>query len=360
MDARTTQTQRSPAWIWLVLALAVLGVFLGSLMVGSSERWELTRALSGLLGSLGLAEPLSPGDQRVFELRLGRALTGVGVGAALALSGALMQGVFRNDLASPSVLGVSTGASVGASLVLLLLGGASGAARAAVGAGGSPLMVTAGALLGALGAMAVVSLVATRAGRVSVPTLLLLGIALNATLGGFLTLLQSLALADFEVARALMVWSFGTLDDRLPAQLWLLYGALFLAAAAIPFVAAELDLFECGEEDAAHLGVDIRRVRLVALGVACLAAAAAVAVAWQIGFVGLVVPHLLRQVFGRSYRRLLPACLLGGPAMLLGIDLAQRLLLPRVPLQPGVLMALVGGPFFFVLLLRQRGRLRTW
>jgi iron complex transport system permease protein len=91
-----------------------------------------------------------------------------------------------------------------------------------------------------------------------------------------------------------------------------------------------------------------------------LAAAAAVAVAWQIGFVGLVVPHLLRQVFGRSYRRLLPACLLGGPAMLLGIDLAQRLLLPRVPLQPGVLMALVGGPFFFILLLRQRGRLRTW
>jgi iron complex transport system permease protein len=341
------------------LALALLGAAFGALMVGSTELWSPADCLSGLWGALGGEPGLDQARQRIFDLRLARALTGLGVGAALALSGALMQGVFRNDLASPSVLGVSSGASVGASLVLMALS-SGGGARALLGAGGSPLLVTAGALLGALVAMLLVASVATRAGRISVPTLLLLGIALNATLGGFQTLLHSLALADFEVARALMVWGFGTLDDRLPAQLWLLFAALLLCSAAIPFVAKELDLFESGEEDAAHLGVDIRTIRILSLGAACLAAAAAVAVAWQIGFVGLVVPHLARLVFGRSYRRLLPACLLGGPALLLGIDTLQRLLLPKLALGPGVLMSLVGGPFFFFLLLQQRGRLRTW
>ena len=128
----------------------------------------------------------------------------------------------------------------------------------------------------------------------------------------------------------------------------------------MPFLATELDLFAGGEDDAAALGVHTTRVKLLALATASLAAAAAVAVSWQIGFIGLVVPHLLRRLVGRSHRVLLPACLLGGPCLLLGVDLLGRVAFARYDLPPGVLMSLIGGPFFFFLLLSSRDASRTF
>lgn len=330
-----------------VLALSVVSLSIGSLgYTPPGTSWDL------LVAWVGGAGEFSQAELHVFELRLMRVLTAIGVGAGLALSGGLLQGVFRNDLASPSVLGLTTGASVGASMVLLFAGGL-GPAGLPVNAS-TPWILTLSAFASALGVAVLVAAVASRGGRISVATLLLVGIATNATLGGLLTLLQRLALEDFEVARALILWSFGTLDDRLVSQVVSLFAMLFVCVLAIPFLATELDLFAGGEEDAAALGVNTLRVKLLALGTASLAAAAAVAVAWQIGFVGLVVPHLLRRLVGRSHRRLLPACLLGGPLLLLGVDLIGRVWLAGYDLPPGVLMSLIGGPFFFFLLLTNR------
>lgn len=312
-----------------------------------------------MLASFGLAEPLERGTQAIVELRLWRVLTTIGVGAALAYSGALLQGLFRNGLASPSVLGITSGASLGATIAVLLVGGY-GPLVMSPSVGLTPVLVTGFGFGGALGVALLVASLASGGGRISVPTLLLVGIAMNLCLGGFMAAIQSLTLQDFEVSRAILAWTFGNLDDRSGFHVGILWGGLLLAAAATPFVAVELDLFAGGEEDAEALGVDTVRVKLLTLIAAALAAAVAVGVAGQIAFVGLLVPHILRLLVGTSHRWLLPLCLLGGPVFLLGADVLQRLVLGDAPLQPGVVMSLVGGPFFLFLLVRSRQELRSW
>lgn len=351
-----------------VLAVAVAAVVALGTLEGSSGWWPASVAWKAALAEVGLGAPLEhrpelAGEgyrQIYFELRLYRVLTAVGVGASLALAGALLQGVFRNDLAAPGIIGVSTGASLGAALVILGLGGYAGQLVLEGAAGLGPLAVSGAAFVGALATVALVAGFASSRGPLSVPTLLLLGVAVNATWGGLLTLVQSLVLDDYDTGRALLAWTFGTLEDRLGVQVAVVWGGLALAVAAGPFVAYELDLFQSGEEDAASLGVDVRRVKWIALGAASLAAATAVSVAGQIGFVGLVAPHLMRQFVGRSHRFLLPASALGGALMLAGLDLLQRVALDGRPLPPGVLTSLVGGPFFFFLLWRNRREVAAW
>jgi iron complex transport system permease protein len=193
-----------------------------------------------------------------------------------------------------------------------------------------------------------------------VPALLLTGIAVNTTIAGILALISSLALEDWEVSRALMAWTFGTLDDRSPLHVTTVWIGLLVAAAVVPFVAWELDLFQAGEEDARAQGVRTGRVRLLCVAGAALSAAAAVAVAGQIAFVGLFVPHVVRLISGRAHRAVLPLSMLLGAVFMLGVDTAQRALLGGHALQPGVTMALVGGPTFIVLLLASRREVDAW
>ena len=223
-----------------------------------------------------------------------------------------------------------------------------------------PLFVTIGALVGAILVLVPIFVVAGGEGRLSVPALLLAGMAMNALCAGLLAGLQSLTLSDVEVARALFAWAFGTLDDRSSAQVWLVWIALLLGLAAAPFVARELDLLAGGEEDAAALGVSVRRMRLVVLLLAAALAAAAVAVVGQILFVGLIVPHVVRLLTGSAHRTLLPLSALGGGLLVLGTDALQRWLLPGVDLRPGVTMSLLGAPFFLWLLVRMRAEVRAW
>jgi len=329
--------------------------------VGSTGSRDPRTTLRGALGLLGVGEGLEPGPQMIVELRIWRTLVAALVGASLALSGALLQGVFRNDLASPAILGLSSGAGLGASVAILILGGYGPMTLVQSASSAAPLFVTGLAFVGAAGVTVLVVALATTGGRISVPTLLLVGIAINAVAAGSIAAIQSFAVRDFEVARAMMVWSFGTLDDRQAIHAACAVGALLLAASVLPFVATELDLFAAGEEDAQALGVDTGRVKLLALAAAALAASTAVSVAGQIAFVGLVVPHLLRLVFGRSHRGLLPLSLLGGAVFLLGADFLQRALLgTSAQLQPGVVMSLLGGPFFLFLLVKNRARIQAW
>jgi len=348
-----------PALLGALLLAALPALVLWSLATGPAAQLDARTLLRGALAAVGLGESLPGSLQAIVELRLWRTLTTTGVGAALALSGALLQGLFRNPLASPDVLGVTGGASLGATLAILALGGYGPLLLSGL-AGGSALLVPLAGFLGAAGVVTLVTLLAGAGARVSVPALLLFGLAVNTCLGGVLALLSSLVLANWEVSRAILAWTFGSLDDRAPAHVATVWAGLLLAGAAVPFVARELDLLAAGEEDARSLGVHTVRVRRLVVLASSLAAAAAVAVSGQIAFVGLVAPHLVRLAAGRGHRALLPLAALSGAVLLLGVDTAQRALLGDRALPPGVAMSLLGGPFFLGLLLVARRELNTW
>lgn len=346
-----------------VAALFLVGwgaCLFGALANGPARAFGGGEIVRGLLAALGFGEPLGGADQSIWRLRALRALAALSVGAALGLSGGLLQGLFRNPLASPGVLGVTSGASLGASLALAALGGFGPGIVLGENAALTPLLVTAGALAGALLVLVPLLFVAGGGGRLSVPALLLAGMAMNALCAGLLAALQSLTLSDFEVARALFAWAFGTLDDRSAPQVTLVWAALAAGLLAIPLVARELDLLAGGEEDAAALGVAVRALRLAVLLLAAVLAAAAVSVAGQILFVGLIVPHAVRLLTGSAHRSLLPLSALGGGLLVLGADVLQRAWLPDVDLRPGVTMSLLGAPFFLLLLFQKKSEMRSW
>ena len=205
-----------------------------------------------------------------------------------------------------------------------------------------------------------VTMFATSRGRISVPTLLLTGIAVNAIVGGAIAAIQRFAVEEADLMRALMTWTFGRLEDRSAFHVATIWIGLAATITIIPRVANELDLFATGEDDAHSLGVNTSRVKWVSLGAGALCAALAVSVAGQIAFVGLITPHILRTFTGPSHRSLLWLCLLGGPVLLCGADLAQRIVLGHAALPPGVIMSLLGGPFFLLLLMRNRSSMEAW
>jgi iron complex transport system permease protein len=348
-----------PLLLGALLLAALPALLLWSLRTGVAGGHDAATLLRGVLAAFGADQPLAGTTQTIVELRLWRALTTAGVGAALALSGALLQGLFRNPLASPSVLGVTSGASLGATLAILALGGY-GPLLFSGASGSAAVLVPAAGFVGAAGVVTLVVLLAGAGGRVSVPALLLLGLAVNTCLAGLLALISALVLADWEVSRAILAWTFGSLEDRAPQHAATVWVGLLVAVVAVPFVAWELDLLAAGEDDARALGVHTGRVRRVVVLASSLSAAAAVAVSGQIAFVGLVAPHLVRLLSGRAHRALLPLSALLGACFLLGVDTAQRALLGASALPPGVAMSLVGGPFFLGLLLAHRKELDTW
>ncbi|MBK7877341.1 MAG: iron ABC transporter permease [Planctomycetes bacterium] len=356
-----TRSRLGSRGLGIVLALGLVAIVVAFLVYGSaSARTDPVRGLHAFAAWFGLRDQDDATGEALLAMRAWRAGTAAGVGAALAFAGALLQGLFRNALASPSVLGITTGASVGAATAVALaaglgvLGSASGVANT-TGVWLVPLFAFGAAL--AVGAF-VHSVAATR-GHLSVPALLLVGLAMNTFLGGVLSLLQQLLLDRWDAMRSLLAWNLGTLVDRGPwhvAVVWLLAAPCFAIA---PRIGWELDLLQAGEEDARQLGVDTRRVRRVAFVCAMLCTAAAVAVAGQIAFVGLVVPHLLRLAGVTTHRPLLVLSALAGAAFLCGADLLQVVCFAD-QLAPGVVMSLVGGPFFVWLLWRKQREIALW
>jgi heme transport system permease protein len=357
----SAEVRKRRAWqVGLSLLFGCVAIGLLGLVSGGDSAYSLRESLQGIGAMLGVDEALPGHKQVILELRLWRILVTLGVGAALSLSGALLQGLFRNSLASPSLMGISSGATLGASLAVLVVGGYGPDLDVTKLTGSAQVLITGCGFGGALLAAMLVTALASSAGRISVPTLLLVGIAINACFGGVIAAVQYASLQDFEMTRAVFAWSFGTLQDRSPHHVVLLWCCLGLAVLSIPFVARELDLFAGGEEDARALGVNIGVVKIVALVAASLSAGVAVAVAGQIAFVGLIVPHIIRLLTGSSHRTLLPLSVIGGAAFLLTADVTQRIFLGDHPLKPGVLMSLAGGPFFLFVLLKNRKVLQGW
>lgn len=357
-----TRSLRSALILGAILVLILLGLSLASLMRGEEARFTLGEIATWV--GIGSGEPLTPLRATILELLLQQTLVAAGVGAALAYSGALLQGLFRNGLASPSVLGLSAGASLGATLAILFVGGyySDQSEWLTVALENSPLVVSAGAFAGGFGVALLVALIGGGAGRVSVPTLLLVGIAVNACLNGAITaLIAWMVEHDWQISRAVLHWNFGSLHDKSWTQVWLVWGGVLVAASVYPFVARELDLFASGEEDAEAMGVNTRRIKLIVLVTASFTAASAVAVAGQIAFIGLIVPHLVRIGTGNGHRTLLPICLLGGAVFLLAADVCTRWFLGEVEyMRPGVICSILGGPFFLGLLVAKRKEVRSW
>jgi iron complex transport system permease protein len=318
------------------LSLVMLGLFAASLLIGPAGL-RIGESLNALLfGGVGHEATVLV----MREIRLPRAILGLMVGASLGLSGAVLQVYLRNPLAEPGLIGISGSASLGA--VLAIYTGMAAALPLAL-----PLMALAGALLAVL---VVFAIAGRRGGSL---TVILAGIAVSSLAGALVSLALNLSPNPFA-ALEIVFWMLGSLADRSMQHVglaapFMLVGWLLLAGAG-----RGLDALTLGEDAAAALGVRLGRVRLLAVVGTALAVGAATAVAGAIGFVGLVVPHLLRPLVGAQPSRLLPASALGGAALLLASDLAVRLIAPDRDLKLGVVTALVGAPFFVWLVLKTR------
>lgn len=322
----------------LSLLMIVAALFALSVLIGPAGL-SLGDTLRALLLGQGEAATLV-----MREIRLPRAILAVLVGASLGLSGAAMQGFLRNPLAEPGLIGVSGSAALGA--VIVLQAGLAAAWWLAL-----PLAALTGALLSVL-------LILLLAGpRGSSLTLILAGIAISALAGAMTTLVLNLSPNPFA-ASEVVFWMMGSLSDRSFDHVWIALPFMVIGWVLLLSLGRPLDVLTLGEDAAATMGVATGRVRMVlVLGIAsCVGAATAVAGA--IGFVGLVVPHILRPFVGARPSALLWASALGGAAMVLAADLAVRLVLPDRDLKLGVLMAIIGAPFFLHLIYKTRGELR--
>ncbi len=289
---------------------------------------------------------LDPGDPRwtiVFELRLPRTLLALMVGATLGLGGAALQGYTRNPLADPGVLGVSSMAALGAVLTLYL--GTAGAA---------PWVLPAGAMIGA--GIGVAVLLALAGASSSVVTFVLAGVIVQTVAGAGVALALNLAPNPWAV-NEIVNWLMGSLADRSVEELWLAAPGIFIGGSMLLTTGRALDALTLGEAGARSLGVDLGRVRwIIAIGVA-LAVGSSVAVTGVVGFVGLVVPHLLRPLLGARPGALLAPSALAGAALTLAADMLVRVTPSATEVRLGVAMAILGGPFFLLLLISLRRRL---
>jgi iron complex transport system permease protein len=319
----------APPMLMGALAVAALGAFLISLAVGPS--------------GFGFGPPGEAGSLIFWEIRMPRAVLGALAGAALGLSGAALQGYLRNPLAEPSLVGVSGGAALGAVLAIHL--GLSHAISLALPVGG---------LIGAVVAMlAVVALAGAHGGPV---TLILAGLAVSGIATALISLALNLSQNPFASVE-MVFWLMGSLADRSLTQVWLAAPLMLAGIAALLLVGRALDALTLGEDAARSLGVDIARTRWLVVAGTALGVGAATAVTGVIGFVGLLVPHVLRPLAGHKPGLVLPASALGGAIFLLVADTGLRLVQPWVELRIGVLTALVGAPFFVWLVLKTRSEL---
>ncbi len=349
---RTPTRRRTPRFIVLSIALSVLLAIVGVLSLGIGQ-YALSPAevIGVLLRGLGIDTAWAPAagtaDGVILNIRLPRIVLGLLVGAALAVSGVLMQAIFGNPLADAAVVGVSSGAAFGA------------AASLTFGLTVFGMWTTPGfAFLGGLVAVVAVYLISRSGGRTEVVTLLLTGIAINAIAGAglaFMTFLGTTATRE-----QIVFWQLGSLNGALWQNIVLVLPLVAVGAVVAFAVSRRLDLFALGERTARHLGVRVELLRIVVIVTVALLVCAAVAFAGIIGFVGLVVPHLMRMAIGPAHLPLMVTSVLGGALLIAVADLVARTAVPMADLPIGMLTSLVGGPFFLWLLVRTRRRSGGW
>jgi iron complex transport system permease protein len=313
-----------PGALLLLLALALASLAVGDYRLGPVQLWR------------GLARQDEMAATVLYQIRLPRVLVAILVGSALSGSGLVMQAYFRNSLASPGLLGVSSGGAAGAVIAI-----------AAGWASASLFVLPSAAIAGAVLATGAVLLLAQHGA--STERLLLAGVALNALLGAVTSYVLSGYTLSYERNAQILFWLLGGLEDRTWEHVFMALPIVAAAALLWP-LGRSMDLLSLGADEAQSLGVDVPRLRRSMLGLTTVLTALATAVAGTVGFVGLIVPHVLRLIVGPEHRRLVPLSLVGGAAFVLACDLVARSV---GGVRLGVITSLIGGPFFLWLLRRK-------
>ncbi|MEQ1404332.1 iron ABC transporter permease [Neorhizobium sp. Rsf11] len=327
------------AAILFVACLISLGV--GPTGVGLRDLWAY---------ATGNAASLSTQERVILEaVRLPRTALGLLVGAGLAVSGAMMQGLFRNPLADPGIVGVTSGAGVAAVAAIVLGNTVLAPVSMLLGNQFLPLM----AFFGGLFNTWMLYMIATRDGRTSTTTLILSGIAIGALSAAIMGLM--IVMADDRQLRDITFWSLGSLGGATFGRVLSILPFIAIVLAIMPFVARGLDALILGDAAAFHMGIPVQRLKTIVIVAVAAACGSTVAVAGSIGFVGIVVPHLLRLAIGPSHRFLLPGSALGGGALLLIADSVARTVAAPAELPIGVITALFGAPVFLFLLIGKKG-----
>ncbi|MGB1091548.1 MAG: FecCD family ABC transporter permease [Oceanobacter sp.] len=329
-----------PALIGSCLLASLLALGWGPVSVSVGE---LVNSLAAMLSGEAIQ---NPNDWIVRELRLPRVLLALMIGAGLAVAGVLTQGVFRNPLADPGLIGVASGAALAAVAVIVLSDSVLGFWRELAG----PLALPIAAFGGGLLVTWLMYRLGTHGGQTHVATLLLAGVAINVITGAGTGVLTYLA--DDQELRSMTFWSMGSLAHGRWPELAALAVCVLMPLIWVMRYSRALNALLLGEQVAGHLGIEVQPLKRWSLAAAALMVGAGVAVAGVIGFIGLVVPHLLRLLIGPDHRQLLPASALAGGLLLLIADTLARNLIPPAELPVGLLMALIGGPIFLIMLLQ--------
>jgi iron complex transport system permease protein len=323
------------ALLSVLFVVVVLALKVGAVPISMTDlAWNLGRVIIGRDTQL-------PSEYRliIFDLRLPRIVLGIFVGAALSVSGAGFQALLRNPLADPYVLGVSSGGSLGAILALIFLPYI-------------PLVTPLAAFVGATATVAMVFFLGRRQGQLDNTTLLLAGVITNSFFSAVIIFLMTTLKGGED--RGMLYWLMGNLSTPLAASVrWMFGVGLIVGIGAIYTTAADLNLITMGEREAMHLGVDVTRVKLVVYVSASLLTGLAVSVSGAIGFVGLLVPHAMRLLFGSDYRVLIPTSAIGGAIAVVVADTLARKVVAPTELPVGAVLAIFGAPFFLYLLRRR-------
>ena len=327
----------------MALVAVVISILTGPVEIPISAIWQ------GLKRSFG-ADPtaMSGSSAIVSVIRLPRVFLGVCVGAALGISGAALQGLFRNPLVDPGLIGVSSGGALGASIWLIF-----GPTLTFIPDFLMIFALPAFAFLGSLFAMVLVYQIGSRRGHVSVAAMLLSGIAINALSAAALGFL--VFVSDDTQLRSINFWTLGSLGGAIWTKIWPSMLVMALASALILRDAKNLNLFAVGEVDAKHLGCDTAKLKRRMIMLPAMTTAAAVSVSGIIGFIGLVAPHLIRLMVGTDHRLVLPGAALLGVILILTADILARIAVSPAELPLGIITSLVGAPFFIWLLARYKG-----
>lgn len=340
-SARSRQARALVLLVALLVVVSLAAVCLGAVRLHPGHALRLLFGLDDGTGGDAARDALI-----IHHIRLPRLLLGISVGAALAVAGAIMQGLFRNPLADPGLIGVSSGAAFAAALTIVF--GERLMAASALPFAALPVA----SFVGALSAMLLLYAVSSRRGRTSIGVMLLAGVAFTALAGagtGWLAFVS-----DDRQLRDITFWSLGSLGAATWLKVEIVAPMILTALLAMPFIARGLNAMSLGESEAFHLGINVQRLKGASIVLAAILVGAAVSCSGLIGFVGIVVPHLLRLCVGPSYRFLLPASALLGASLLVLADVLARTLAAPSEVPIGIVTATVGAPFFLWLLLRKR------